>query len=304
VALADAAPGHGQQLARSSRMTVENDAFDFWLPPDKRPDDNYTHGTRVAWDRVGAPTTLRRVICRQRADCGAVLEVGQEIYTPTKDSNLPLLGERSYAGWLYARGGVVAATATTRRDVAMIVGVTGPASLAENVQDWFHSTNRRLRTPLGWKYQLPTEPDMAVQLAQSWYLTPAGDGSRWVDVVPVTHAIIGTLRTAVGAGGRLRLGVDLDHPWLVDPAPRKVAAFVFAGANGEVVGRDLFIDGDTFRPSLRRNHKPLVGNWERGLGLRLARIGVDYRIVTLSKEYAAAPIHTYGGITVSWWTAR
>ena len=95
VALADAAPGHGQQLARSSRITVENDVFDFWLPPDNRPDDNYTHGARVAWDPSGVPGTLRRVICRQRSPCSAALEIGQEIYTPTKDSNLPLRGERS-----------------------------------------------------------------------------------------------------------------------------------------------------------------------------------------------------------------
>jgi lipid A 3-O-deacylase len=303
-ALIDAAPCHAQQLARSVRVTVENDVFDFWLPPDKRPDDNYTHGARIGWDPGGTPARARRLMCRDGSACGASVEIGQEIYTPTKDAELPLRRERSYAGWLYARGDVTAATETSHRALTIIAGVTGPASLAENAQDWFHSTSSRYRTPLGWKYQLPTEPDMAVQFAQSRRTSLPADGLPWLDFVPETHAIVGTLRTAFGAGGRLRLGVDLDHPWLVDKTRRDFSAFVFAGASGEAVARDLFIDGDTFRPSLHRSHKPFVGDWERGVSFRLWRMGADYRIVTLSRNYAAAPIHTYGGLTLTWWTAR
>jgi hypothetical protein len=55
---------------------------------------------------------------------------------------------------------------------------------------------------------------------------------------------------------------------------------------------------------LRRDHKPFVGTWERGLGIRLSHFGVEYRVVTQSREYRAAPIHTYGGITLTWWNAR
>jgi hypothetical protein len=301
--IASAVPCRAQQLARSARTTVENDAFNFWLPPDKRPDDNYTHGARLGRDQVGVPGALRRMICPASVLCGSAVEIGQEIYTPTRDSDLPLRGERSYAGWLYVRGDVVAATPRTRRDATLIIGVTGPASLAERAQDWFHSTSSRFRTPLGWKYQLPTEPDGAVQLTESWHLAPPGDGARWADVVPAAHVTLGTLRSAFGAGGVVRLG-DLDHPWLVDATPRKIAAFLFACVNGEAVARNLFIDGDTFRPSLRRDHKPFVGSWERGMGVRLMRASAEYRVVTLSKEYAASPIHTYGGITLSWLLAR
>jgi hypothetical protein len=303
VALVNTSPCDGQELARSVRMIAENDAFDFWRAPDKRSDDNYTQGTRVGWDFAGVPAAGRRLICRQQPACGFSLEIGQEIYTPTEDSSLPLLGERSYAGWLYARGDVVAATPTMRQDVALTVGVTGPASLADQVQERFHRMFD-FRAPLGWKYQLPTEPDMAVQFTQAWHLAPPGAGARWTDVVPTAHATLGTLRTAAGAGGRLRVGFDLDHPWLVDATPRKFSAFAFVGGNGEAVARDLFLDGTTFRPSLVRAHKPFVGNWERGLGVRLLHLSVDYRAVTQSSDYAAAHVHTYGGITLTWWTSR
>jgi lipid A 3-O-deacylase len=305
LAFVDASLCHGQALARSARIVAENDSFDFWIPPDKRSDDNYTQGARVSWDPIGVPGFARRLLCRQRTDCGSSFEIGQEMYTPTKDSSIPLPGERSFAGWLYVRGDVVAATSTLRRDVALIVGVTGPASLAEFAQERIHRTFWPYRLPLGWKYQLPTEPDMALQFTQDWRLAPPGAGARWADFLPTAHATVGTLRTAVGAGARLRAGYDLDHPWLADAAPHAFSAFVFVGATGEAVARDLFLDGDTFRPSLHRDHKPLVGNWERGAGVRLASVGLEYRAVTQSKEYQAGPAtHTVGGITLTWWIAR
>lgn len=295
----------GQQLARSVRVVVENDYFDFWRPPDRRSDDNYTQGARVGWDVVGVPALARRLLCRQRPACGSSLEIGQEIYTPTSDSDVPLFGERSYAGWLYARGDVVAATASTQRDFALTVGVTGPGSLARQAQERFHRFSPRFRTPLGWKYQLPTEPDFALQFKQSWRMVPSNHGARWADFVPTAHATLGTLRTAAGAGGRLRMGLNLDHPWLVDPTPRRFSAFVFAGAAGEAVARDLFLDGDTFRPSLHRDHKDFVGDWERGVAIRLSHFSVEYRAVTQTREYRAGPAtHTFGGITLAGWITR
>src|SRR5471030_3091392 len=120
------------------------------------------------------------------------------MYTPTYDSDAPLIGERSYAGWLYGRGDVVGATSTMRRDLALTVGVTGPASLAEFAQKRVHGVNASARKPLGWEYQLPTEPDMAMQFTQGWYLAPHDAGARWTDFVPTAHATLGTLRTAAG----------------------------------------------------------------------------------------------------------
>ncbi len=256
----------GQQLARSVRITDENDEFDFARPQNRRSDDNYTQGARIGWDGVGVPGAARR---------------------------------------LYLRADVSAATANTRRDVAAIVGVTGPASLAQPTQEGFHHLFAHARPLLGWTYQLPTEPDMAVQFTQGWYLAPPGAGARWADVVPTAHAIVGTLRTAAGAGGRLRVGFDLDHPWLVDASPRLFTAFAFIGGSGEAVARDLFLDGSTFRPSLHRDHEPLITNWERGISVRISRFGLEYRAVTQNREYPAGPAtHNFGGVTLTWWTAR
>ena len=42
-------------LARSARIAIDNDYFDFATPPRQRSDDNYTQGLRIAWDTSWTP---------------------------------------------------------------------------------------------------------------------------------------------------------------------------------------------------------------------------------------------------------
>ena len=303
--VANATLCQGQELARAVHVTAENDHFNFWQPPQQRSDDNYSQGVRLGWDVVGAPSVARRVICGRSVSCASTLEFGQEMYTPTLDAATPIPGQRPYAGWLYVRGGVVAATARTHRAVDATFGVTGRASLAGQIQEIAHSFYPRFHQPLGWSHQLPSEPDFAVQFRQSWYLGSSGAGAHWADVVPEAYATIGTLRTALGGGGQLRIGFDVDHPWLVDAPARPLAVFLFLGARGEAVGRDLFLDGSTFHRSGSVPRVPFISDWERGVDFRLWRLGAEYRAITQGREYRPGPgTHTYSGITVTWWTVR
>jgi hypothetical protein len=154
-----------QGLSRATRLTEDNDYFNFWLPPRVRSDDNYTQGARLTWDFASVPRFAHKLLCRSEAACGATVEVGQEIYTPTVDSEWPIIGERPYAGWLYGRGEVRAGKPRTMRSVDIIVGLTGPPSLAEAVQNGFHHLIPGFRQPLGWANQLPTEIGFGIRAA-------------------------------------------------------------------------------------------------------------------------------------------
>ncbi|MEP6618581.1 MAG: lipid A deacylase LpxR family protein [bacterium] len=306
MALALACPSQsgGQELSRTVRVSVENDYFDFWLPPDKRSDDNYTHGMRIGWDAIAVPAFARAAICGKRA-CGSTFEIGQEIYTPTDDAVLPIPGQRPYAGWLYARASAIAASDRTRREVGVTLGVTGAPSLAAQTQEIFHHLITGFRTPLGWNQQLSAEPAIAVSASQTWLFSAPGSAGRWGDVAPAYHAEIGTLRTSVAVGGRMRTGLALTHPWLVDSHARPWEAYVFVGGQTEAVGRDLFLDGNTFHRSVRVDHTPLVSTLERGIGVRLWRLGVEYRAVTSGREYRTGPpSHSFGGIGMVWSRGR
>jgi len=284
-------------------VNVENDYFDFWIKPQERPDQDYTQGARLTGDFARVPSTVRRHFCKEAA-CSSTLEFGQEIYTPPIDATLPVPGQRPYAGWLYTRAGSTAANVKSRRTIDAIAGVTGTPSLGEWTQTKFHSTFG-FRPPLGWGNQLPTEVAFALQMGESWYLHALESPAKWIDFVPETHATVGTLRTALGAGGRVRAGMGLTHPWMAGATPTQLEGYLFAGGQAEAVGRDLFLDGSTFESSIHVDREPLTANWERGFGLRFRRIGLEYGVVSQSREYrTGSSSHTYAGITVTWWTVR
>lgn len=294
-----------EELAGSLRVTAENDYFDFWIPPAKRPDDNYTQGFRIEWAGNRVPTIARRFVCRSKLTCGSTLAVGQEMFTPTDDAALPIEGERPYAGWLYVRAGAVVATDRMRRALGATLGVTGRASFAEQTQEAFHRLIPGFRRPLGWGNQLPTEPAAALLAEETWYLSALPQADGWLDVMPWTNATLGTLRTAIGVGTRARIGAALRHPWLVNTRAKPWEAYLFLSGQAEAVGHDLFLDGSTFGRSVRVDRTPFVSNWDLGVSVRFRRLGLEYRAVTEGKAYRTGPsLHRFGGITVTWWNAQ
>jgi lipid A 3-O-deacylase len=295
-----AVPSAGQTLTRAARIDLDNDYFLFFRPPDRRPDDNYTQGARIIFDFASVPTHARR-LCKSGRPCASRLEFGQQMYTPVDDSADPIPGERPYAGWLYVRGGISSATDGMRQTIDAVIGVTGPASLAEQTQEAFHKLIPGFRRPLGWKSQLPTEPDFGVGITREIFIAPSGALRDWMDLVPNLNATVGTLRVAVGAAGRVRMGFGLTHPWMAQQEREPVEAYVFAGGSAEVVGHDLFLDGSTFHRSARVERIPLVADWERGGGIRVRRLRIEYREVVEGREYKSeSKPHPFGGISVTW----
>lgn len=289
----------GQQLTRTIHASADNDYFNFWIPPLERSDDNYTHGMRIAWNPSIVPNVGRSIACRNGSACGLMLEVGQEMYTPTVDSPTPLPGQRPYAGWLYGRIVVRAATERAAHSLAMTAGVTGPAANAEYVQQAFHK-QFGFRRPLGWKYQLANEPAFSIAADQSWRIAPE-PVARFVDIIPVAAVSVGTLRTSLSAAARLRLGTSLEHPWLASRSHRRLAVQVFLGGRVEAVAHDLFLDGNTFENSVRVDSKWKRSEWERGLRIGIGRGTMEYGVVTQSREYTMGPpSHTYSSLGVAW----
>lgn len=296
----NASPCACQALARTAQIAVDNDYFLFFRPPDRRPDDNYTQGARIIWDFASVPGPAQR-LCKPGRPCLSQVEFGQQIYTPVVDSTDPIAGERPYAGWLYVRGGIISATDDMRQTVDAVIGVTGPASLAAQTQEAFHKLFPGFRRPLGWRSQLPAEPDFGVGITREIFIAPAGALRDWMDLVPNLSATVGTLRVALAAAGRIRLGFGLTHPWMAQPERRPFEAYVFAGGSAEAVGHDLFLDGSTFHQSARVEREPLVANWERGGGIRVRRLRIEYREVVEGRQYKSeSEPHPFGGISVTW----
>ncbi|HEX2094087.1 MAG TPA: lipid A deacylase LpxR family protein [Longimicrobiaceae bacterium] len=305
------AKGAGQSPVRGVRVEADNDAFNFWIPV-PRPDHDYTHGGRIVIDADAAPGWGKRLAPRLRPCASAVragercmatrFEVGQKIYTPRRDAESPLPGERPYAGWLYGSATARVLDGESERSLEVEAGVTGPPSLGEAVHTGLHHIVG-FWEPQGWRNQLRFEPAVAVRAGIARLLAePRASGVRVATVAPHLAVGAGNLLAGAQAGIRAQAGYGVPHPWEAGSVPEpKVAAYVLGAVRGEWVAHSLFLDGNTFRPSPRVERIPLVGEYEVGAALRVGGVLAEYRVVTRGREYRTEPdAHRYSTIVIGY----
>ena len=297
---------------RSLALVSDNDAYDFWIPMQVRPDREYTNGLEVAAELGGAPLWGRLFGARKPcagtgpACLSTELRAGQKIFTPAVDAPVLVPGHRPYAGWLYLAAAGSSEGVRTRRTAGVEVGVTGPPSQGEWVQTTFHRI-AGFHEPLGWKGQLRAEPGVVLRYGEEWIAVEARPaGIRVAEVAPHWGAALGNVRTGAHAGVRFRAGYAVPRRWGGPPARHTPASvYLLGGARAELVLRDLFLDGNTFRESPRVERRPAIGELEGGAGVRVGPLGVEYRATSRTRSYATEQEgHEYGSFTVTLHTHR
>lgn len=292
-------------------------------------DRHYTGGVRVACV-TSPPQLVRDLILREPSDRSihhsrATYAVGQSVFTPDDiRRSEPNENDQPYAGWLYLgfnlEREIVPKSDSLRYldNIELQLGVIGPLSGAEQVQRIGHDLTNAT-DPQGWDNQLDNEPGINLFYSRQWTgakeidLTPdTGFPGLFFDVTPKLGGALGNIHI-FGAGGlTFRLGNFLpdDHgPSAIRPRlpgsdyfPRQegISAYVFGGLEGRVVGRNIFLDGNTFQdngPSVDKN--TLVGEAHIGLALTIDNVRLAYTHVFRSREFKEQSPQTFGSLTVS-----
>ena len=203
------------------------------------------------------------------------LELGQEIFTPEAlRSTEVVVNDRPYAGWLYLgsslrrRGsglGAVPAMETIRLDL----GIVGPSALAQQTQAIGHKDD-----PKGWDNQLDDEFGVALRYDQRYLFAARGAGGWGADFIPAAYFSLGNVDTHFGLSALARGGFNVPNEFEA-PAqrtPPRWGAYLFAGADGRVVGRNIFLDGNTFQDSHHVDKESFVTGLRAGLVLILKRV--------------------------------
>jgi len=311
--LALGATGHplAGQGVRELALAFDNDGFTFWIPPDRRTDWFYTHGTRLEAVVDWIPPGLG--FLGSRDDSGGPDEtpdgarpvtrflLGQEIYTP---ENLffydPDLQDRPYAGWLYASlcGERTDALETVR--FSLLAGVTGEPSFGRQVHKGFHRWLDKY-PPQGWEYQIPFE----IGVAASYYrarripLIPSGERVS-AALQPHWKATLGTVRTSGEFGLSLRMG------WHAPPGVSwrgadTNALYLLAevGTEGELVLRDLFLDGSTWGHSVSVEKEPLLGRLRARVQTGWRGIGLEFDVTRSTRSFRGQDRgHVFGTVSL------
>lgn len=311
--------GWAQQTALSpdvepNRFTVleENDSLYF------NSDKHYTQGLRLSDLIGGSPTpgglwdgmfNLLSIgpLFQQGGTRKTALLAGQSIFTP---KNLALKPpdpkDRPYAGWLYGGVSMLEDNAIAFDSGHMLenfeidFGMVGPGALGEFAQNTFHQFIGAEQAQ-GWSSQIQQEFGGMASYERLWRFPLIGSNSLGVDVVPELGATVGNVFTYGSAGGMIRFGRGLQAdygPVRVRPALSGTDYFdpsglendsgwyLFVGTQGRVVGRNIFLDGNSFRTSRSVPKKTLVGDLETGVSVNWSKsVRLDVTVMERTKEF-------------------
>jgi lipid A 3-O-deacylase len=245
--------------------------------------------------------------------------VEQDIFTPRdKTRTNPDPRDRPYAGWLHLGFGFIQDSRQEHLDhLGFELGVIGPSSQAAQAQNRFHLAID-IATAQGWGFQLHDEIAGTIDYERHWRLFYQPVGDLAFDFLPEAGLTVGNVYDYAEIGGRIRFGRNLlaDYgPSRIGPGPSGTAyynpdniaeglpivAYGFLGTQGRIVGRNIFLDGNSFQASRSVSKNLWVGDLEAGFVLGWQDwLRVSYSWLLRSQEFKhqAGPDH-FGSLMLS-----
>ena len=291
--------------------SMENDA-------DVDTDFGYTHGASISFLFYRGDTTdsLLNIpfTSSQNTNNFISFAYAQQMFTPYDLDEVKLIeDDRPYAGYSYIEIGLHQTAKTYLDSLALQIGVVGPSSGMEDLQSAFHK-NIDASDAAGWDYQLKDEFILQLNYMQKWRL----DLSKVYDLdsvlVPYTGANFGNASIKVSGGALYRIGFNIPKDFgmnsmnegsfsslptyskaiVNDPSKWSLNLNLLAGSN--LVVRDIFLDGNTFKSSHSVDKNYFNAYGAIGVSCRYKKFSVDYQHSYYTKEYEQRGLHkTYKG---------
>lgn len=300
-------------------LVVENDVF-YGL------DRDYTNGLQLAWTTGALKDDCwicdsARVLpfFTGRGEIRINYALGQNMYTPSDITLVnPPLTDRPYAGWLYASMGIVAKRDDSPKwshleQLELSLGVVGPSSQADQVQTWFHELIG-VNKPMGWDTQLKDEPAVLLTYERSWrYRVDELPFGLEMYATPHLGGAVGNVFDYVNGGATVSLGWNLGDdygPPRIQPSTPgsgyfkqcdDLGFYVFAGVDARLVGRNIFLDGNTWKDSRSVDRVPFVGDAQVGVVLSFQSARLSFTHVFRTKEFETQhDADQFGAAAISW----
>ncbi len=245
--------------------------------------------------------------------------LGQNIYTPANiHTSVLQTNDRPYAAWLYVNVSLQARSVAEHDRSWLSVwgvdlGMIGPWAYGGDVQNWVHD---HLPHPVphadGWANQLHNEPGLNL-VQQNKYRWCFGErGGFGADAIGHWGFSLGNVATYANTGLTARIGFALPDDFGPDIIragadtsqagghPSAFGVHLFGGFDVRAVGRDIALDGNTFRPSHHIAREVFVGDFQFGLSLNLRRVIVNLSQVRRTPEFKLQDhAQSYGSITIT-----
>ena len=226
-------------------------------------------------------------------------------YTPEDiESEELVLDDRPYAGRVYIAMGFHSKKAHRQSSWEFNVGILGPASLAEDAQKLVHRINSN-KDPQGWDNQLENELTFDAIFSTQWKIRPSGIQKKFTyEFLPHIGASLGTVNIYTNVGGEFRFGWNIPDDFGTctiragcevnnafeekkrdDRRLKRMGLHFFVAADGKMVFRDIYLDGNTFRDSHSVDKELFVADLIAGISVCYERVKMTYSYVQRTKQF-------------------
>ncbi|MGD0105707.1 MAG: lipid A deacylase LpxR family protein [Rhodopila sp.] len=277
----------------------------------------YVNGLRLGWT---SPTT---VVPDFLADLGHTLwgggqqrvavDLAQQIYTPAGTTAIvPSPYDRPYAGVLLGNFSLMSDGDGTRSVLTLSLGVVGPGSGAQQLQNGFHDLIGQNNTN-GWGSQIQNTPAIELLHERTWRLPMGTVAGLETDALPSLTIGLGDLRDYLQTGVTFRFGQGLASDFGVPRVrpglsggdafipTRPFAWYVFAGADGQAVGYDLLLQSSPFRGGPHVSSVWDVAEAQGGFAVMAYGMRLTFAYVAQTQEFngQTGGLHQFGSASIS-----
>lgn len=294
-------------------FVLENDLF-------VGNDSGYTNGAHVSYtsSEKGMPSYIKKSsnyipLLNKNGEKRISISAGQNIYTPSDITKSEFQeNDFLYAGWLYGSLGILSDNGNSFDNAVITLGVVGPSSRAEQAQKFIHHAVGSLR-PKGWDHQLKDELGANFSYERKWrHIVEEKPFGIGVDIMPHVGANLGNVYTNAAFGTTFRFGYDLpaDYgPPRIRPnlpgsdffiPTKKLSGYLFTTAELRAVGRNIFLDGNSFQNGPSLDKRIMVKTLQYGATAVYNDVRISYTNILVSKEFKGQKhVTEFGAITLS-----
>lgn len=284
-----------------------------------RDGGGYTNGVYISWydlsnegNKILSPPLLTRSLLWMLNDDPlftlSAFTLGQAMVTPKDISQAnPDPADAPYAGLLFLRSAYISVHEDYADTVSTTIGVLGPASGAEKTQTFIHKITDSTE-PKGWDSQLGNEPVGQISRTRVWRFTQETHAP--IDALAILNGSLGNIESSIGSGLLLRAGDGLQQSFptaamltgrISNPMAVDGGWYAYIGATADYVHNQIFVNGNTFRPSPSASLQHQQRSFVAGLTYAWSDISValSYQDGT-SLDINTTARQKFGAITLGW----
>jgi lipid A 3-O-deacylase len=298
-------------------------------------DSNYTNGFQISWSTPYLANNqkdghlpgwsypiINRLpfVKKQTAQRALSLSLGSLMFTPEDTRTSELIEEdRPYAGYLYFGVGFNSILSNRKDTWQFNVGVVGPASLSQEIQDFAHDLTGSPRAQ-GWDNQLQNEPAIEAVCETKWRVLYSQNHNGFgYDFIPHIGGRIGNVAIYANGGAEFRLGWFIpgdfgscairpgcetnpafNHDETGDFRRIRTSVHLFTILDSRLVLRNIFLDGNTFKESHSVDKKYLVTDLMVGIAVYYRKFKSSFGYTFRTKEFEEQrDPYGFGSFTIS-----